>query len=107
MRSRPLGMDDTLRDPLAIKVGKQVDQVEILQQEGSIETRSLGGVRVGNGDSVRGGVDAVGQYVRELTHRSDLRILRLCLTVLFIVAHGGRDLVRGVAVRAVGMCVSV
>jgi hypothetical protein len=59
-------MDDTLRDSLAIKVGKQVDQVEILQQEGSIETRSLGGVRVGNGDSVRGGVDAAGQYVREL-----------------------------------------
>lgn len=33
--TRTLGMDDSLRNTLAVKVSQQVDEVEVLQQQGT------------------------------------------------------------------------
>jgi hypothetical protein len=75
--SRSFGVHDSLWDsgissalvgesrlchsPLPIEVRKKVDQVEILQQERSVEARSLSGVRVRNWYTVASGIDAANQ----------------------------------------------
>jgi len=57
--TRALGVDDTLRDSLTVEVGKKVDQVEVLEQEGTVLTHTLGLVGVGNGNTIAGSVDSV------------------------------------------------
>ena len=42
--------------PLAIKVREEVDQMKILQEEGTIETRPLSHVRVGHRHAIASGV---------------------------------------------------
>ena len=54
-----LGVDDTLGDALAIKVGEQVDEVEVLQEEGSILAGTLPGAGVADGVSAGCGVDGL------------------------------------------------
>jgi len=61
--SGTLGVDDTLGNPLSVKVRKQVDQVEVLQEERSVETGPLDSVRVALGRTVRGGVLAAGSAI--------------------------------------------
>ena len=52
-----LGVDDTFRDPLAVKVCQQIDQVEVLKEERSIGANPLGGLRIHNRTAIGGGVD--------------------------------------------------
>ena len=47
--------------PLPIEMRDKIDQVEILEQKWSIETRSLGGVWVWDRDTVASSVDAASQ----------------------------------------------
>jgi hypothetical protein len=47
MSTAALGVDDTLRDALAVEVGEEVDQVEVLKQKRAILAGSLRLVRMG------------------------------------------------------------
>lgn len=51
-RAGTLGVDHSLGDSLSVEVGKRVDQVEVLQQQGAVLTNTLGGEWVGNGVTV-------------------------------------------------------
>lgn len=51
------GMDDTLRNSLAIEVGEEIDEMEVLKQERSILANSLAGLWVVDWTAVRGGVN--------------------------------------------------
>ena len=57
----PLGMNDTLGNPLSIEMADQVDQVKVLQEERSV-TDPLCLVRVRHGNTVRGGIDTLGGF---------------------------------------------
>lgn len=50
-------MDDSLRDAFSVKVGDEVDEVEVLKEEGAIDTGALSLVRVRPWDAVAGGVE--------------------------------------------------
>lgn len=54
-----LGVDDTLGDSLAVKVGQQIDQVEVLKEQRTITTNPLGGLRVKDGAPIGGSVGGV------------------------------------------------
>jgi hypothetical protein len=55
--SGTLGMYNTLWNTLTIKMGQQVNQVEILEQERTILSNSLVSLRVCHGASIGGRVD--------------------------------------------------
>lgn len=55
--ARTLGVDHTLGDSLAVKVGQQVDQVEVLQQERTITANALGSLGVHDRTAIGRGVD--------------------------------------------------
>jgi len=57
--SGSLGVDDTLRDALSIKVREEIDKVEVLEEERSILSDALCLVGVRHGDTVRRGVDVL------------------------------------------------
>lgn len=52
-----LGVDDTLGDSLAVKVGEQVNEVVVLEKKRTVGANALRSQRVGNGSTVRGCVD--------------------------------------------------
>lgn len=54
-----LCVDDPLRDPLAVEVGEQVDEMEILQQKRAVLTDSLSLVRVRHRGTVGGGIKCI------------------------------------------------
>jgi hypothetical protein len=51
---------DTLWDTLSVKVGEEVYQVEVLEEEGTILSDALSLVRVGHGHTVGGGIGELG-----------------------------------------------
>jgi 1,4-dihydroxy-2-naphthoyl-CoA synthase len=55
--SSSLGVDNSLRDTLAIEMGQQINQVEVLEQERAILANSLVRLWVLNGAAIGGGVD--------------------------------------------------
>jgi hypothetical protein len=52
MRTSTLGMDDTFWDTLTVKVGEEIDVVEVLEKEGADGANALSGVRFPDGDTV-------------------------------------------------------
>ncbi len=52
-------MNDSLGDTLAIKMGQQVDQMEVLEQEGAVLPNSLTGFRIVDGTAIRGGINGL------------------------------------------------
>jgi len=54
------GVHDTLWDTLSVKVGEEVYQVEVLEEEGTILSDALSLVRVGHGHTVGGGIGELG-----------------------------------------------
>jgi hypothetical protein len=61
-----LGVDDTLGDTLTIKVGEEVDVVEVLEKEGSVESSLLSGIRLVDWGTVGGGVDGAVLVLEDL-----------------------------------------
>ena len=59
MSTAALSVDYTLWNPLAIKVGKKIDQMEVLEEQWPIFTSSLGFVWVWNGGSIGSCVDGI------------------------------------------------
>ena len=57
--SATLGVDDSLRNPLSIEVGDEVDQVKVLQEKWSILAHSLRFIWMRHRDSIAGGVDSI------------------------------------------------
>lgn len=55
--SGTLGVDDTLGNALTIEVGKEVDQVEVLEQERTIRADALRSLWVEDGAAIGGGVN--------------------------------------------------
>jgi hypothetical protein len=49
--------DKPLWNPLAVEMGKQIDEVEILQKQGTVGPDALGGGRIEDGTAVAGGID--------------------------------------------------
>ena len=49
-------MDNTFRDSLAVEVGKQIDQMEVLEQEGAILANPLRGFGILHWTAIGGGV---------------------------------------------------
>lgn len=75
-----LGMDDSLRDSLAVEVRQFIDEVDVLQKNGSANTGGEGGGLDANGGSTREGYNArcalkMRKYPRELL--SSIEILQL------------------------------
>jgi len=56
--STSLGVNNTLGNPLSVKVTEQIDQVEILEQQRSVLAGSLNLVGVGHGHTIASGVNA-------------------------------------------------
>jgi hypothetical protein len=52
-------VDDTLGNALAIEVGQQIDQVEVLEQEGAVLANPLELLGVCNRSAIRCGVDGL------------------------------------------------
>jgi hypothetical protein len=77
--------------PFSIKVGEEIDQVEILKKERTVEASSLDLVRVRSGYTVRSCVGtaksvAIGRKVGKI--EKDIHILRLCVPVIFVAPDG-------------------
>lgn len=54
-----LSVDNTLRNALAVEVGEQVDQVEVLQEQGTVLADSLRFVWVRHRGAIAGGVESI------------------------------------------------
>lgn len=63
VRSCTLGMDDSFRDPFAVEMREEIDQVEILKEQGSIFSNALGGLGVHN------------LFIRTISIRRDATVL--------------------------------
>lgn len=59
MSSTALGVDDALWNSLPVEVRKQVDQVEVLEQERAILANSLSLIGMGVWDTVAGAIESV------------------------------------------------
>ena len=57
--SSSLGMDDTLGDALAVKVGEQVDEVEVLEEQRTIGANALPGIGIADWCAVGRCVDGL------------------------------------------------
>lgn len=102
MSTSSLGVNDSLRNSLSVEMGEKVDQVEILEQKRSIDTDSLGLVRMRHGDAIGGGVDAVlglGMTVSLVGGELGVGDRALASTILLqLVEIGGRVVAHGVCV---------
>ncbi len=59
MSSATFSVDNSLWDSLAVEVGDEVDQVEVLKEEGAICTSTLGLVWMRHWDTIAVGVDGL------------------------------------------------
>lgn len=50
--TRALGVDNTLGDTFAVEMREQIDEMEVLEQEGPVLTNTLCFVRVRHGDTI-------------------------------------------------------
>ena len=59
MCSSTFCMNNTLWDTLTVEVGEEVDQVEVLEEERTVWTSSLGLVWMRHRDAIAGGIEGI------------------------------------------------
>jgi hypothetical protein len=60
MSTSSFGVDNTLRDTLAVKVSEEIDVVEILEEKRPIKTRTLSSIWLRDWSTVGGSVSGHG-----------------------------------------------